>query len=223
MALSAPTSAVAVCNLALSQLKEATRVTQLDPPTSATEETCALWYEQERMALLRQTTWSHSTTRIQLAPSATQPVFGSRKAFDLPDGFIRLVQIQQGEDDGFANFIRADFYSIEGNQILISNLISDSDIVNLRFIFDNKVVASWDPLFINLLAINLAIRMAPNFGTTAQRRMATLLELQDRLNREARAIDSQENPPRRIQRSRFNEARRRSGSNQTNHLINFDR
>lgn len=221
MALAAPNSEVDICNLAATLLREGINVAQLDPPTTDPEKIFNLWYQQERLSTLRQYTWKFAIKRIQLAPSATPPPFGFGQAFDLPNDFVRFIQIHTDSNDELFNYGGHKHYSIEGNQILVSDLIEPTNILNLRYIYDNQDVTTWDPLFVNLFAANLAIRVAPSFGTTAQRRVGVLLDLRASLNREARAVDGQENPVRRVQRSRFNGARRRLSSD-FSHLIFFD-
>lgn len=199
MSLAAPDSEVDICNLALSHLKQRA-ISAIDPPTTQVEELCSIWYHQVRQERLRSHPWNFALDRVQITPDATAPDFGFSHRYLLPSDWLRYI----GRYDDLGNRLDED-YDIEGGYYLFNG--EDAVAINLRYISDFQEVAAMDPLFRGLFAIDLAIVLAPNFSGT-ENRVKTLLEIQKDLNTRATAIDGQERPPRRVQRSKFIDARR---------------
>ncbi len=201
MSFSAPSSEVAICNMALSHLKQKP-IVQIDPPSSQVEEICALWYHQIRQETLRSHSWNFAQKRVQLSPdSSAEPLFGFSHAYLMPSDWIRFL----GRYDGLGTRVGGDDYEIEGRYLLMNG--EDNENINVRYICDYQTVIKMDPLFRGLFAINLAIVLSPNFSGS-ENRVKTLLSIHKELEARATAIDGQERPPRRIQRSKFIEARR---------------
>lgn len=204
MSLSAPDSEVDICNMALSHLKQSS-IAQIDPPSSKVETLCALWYHQIRQETLRSHPWNFAGARVQLTPdSGATPDFGFSHAYALPSDWIRFV----ARCDDLGVLLNAGDYEIEGRYFLFDG--EDNASINLKYITDFQTVIQMDPLFRGLFAINLAIILAPNFSGS-EARVKTLIEIRKDMQPTAAAIDGQERPPRRIQRSRFIQARRGYG------------
>lgn len=201
--MAAPTAAVEICNLALDLLKQ-DAITNIDSPTGGTDVICARWYDHVRRATLRKHPWNFAITRATLAPNATAPAFGYSTAFDVPNDFIRLLTI----GDDYIEDLKGK-YQLEDNQILFSN--ADADSLKIRYIYDFVTVAQMDPLFVDVLAAELALRIAYKVtgSDEAAERIKEHLKL---IAPEAYAIDGQERPPTRIQRSKFLDARRGGSS-----------
>lgn len=197
--MAAPTSAVDVCNLALDLLKQ-DAITSIDAPTGGTDVICARWYDHVRRAVLRKHPWNFAGTRATLAANATAPAFGYSQAYDLPNDFIRLLTIG---DDTLNDLQNA--YQIEDNQLLYS--AADSSSLKIRYVYDFTNVALMDPLFVDVLAAELALRIA--FKVTGSDEAGDKIKEHLKLIApEAYAIDGQERPPIRIQRSKFLDRRR---------------
>lgn len=212
MALPAPQDPVDICNLSLSILNQ-DFVTNIDTPTTETEKLCKKHYAQQRRATLRSHPWNFAIKRVQLAANATAPVFGFSTAYDLPPNFIRFLT--RHTDLGVAvtdGFIEGKDYEIEDGQFLTSNTATNSSALNMRYIFDQETIIKWDPLAIDVLVFNLALKLAPQYKS-APRAINNIKEMLREVKSEAKAIDGQERPPRRIQRSRFIRARRGRSSN----------
>lgn len=202
MSFSAPTSEVAICNLALSHLKQKP-IAQLDPPSSQVETLCANWYHQIRQQTLRCHPWNFASTRIKILPSSTAPVFGFSHQYLLPADWVRYL----GRYDDLGNrIIGCDSdYELEGRYYLMNG--EDNVGINLRYVTDFQTVSKMDALFRGLFAVELAIVLAPNFSG-GEGRVTTLIGLRKDMKAEATAIDGQERPPRRVQTSKFIDARR---------------
>lgn len=208
-------SDVDVCNLALDLLNVSDQVTSIDTPTSSTEETCARWYDHTRRIALRRHPWNFARTRIVLAPNATTPLFGWLSAFDLPSDYIRLTHINEFAID-HDNPVPSSLYTVENNQILIGGLLggSESDELRLVYVRDFKTVTQMDPNFIDYFSSLLAQKMAYKItqsNSTVERTNAIFKDAES----VARTLNGQENPPKRVERSR-NRGVRRSGARVTN-------
>lgn len=199
--MSNPNSAVDVCNLALDLLKQAPITALTGTELSAVAATCVRWYDQTRREVLRKHPWNFAKKRVELTASATDPEFGYTYAFNVPNDFIRLCTI--GDDS--IDDIRTQ-YEVENGQILING---DSNTLKISYIYNCELVSRFDPLFLKCLVLQLAIDLAPRFTTSP----ATKKELKDDLERTipwGTAVDGQERPPKRIERSKFLSRRRGS-------------
>jgi len=199
MSLTAPDSEVDICNMALSHLKQAP-IVSIDPPSTMVEQKCANWYQQIRQETLRSHPWNFAVARVQLTPDAVAPLFEYSHRYELPSDWLRYI----GRYDDFGVLLDGK-YDIEGGFYLFNG--EDDESINLKYVSDFTDVSGMDPLFRGLFAINLAIVIAPNFSGS-EARVATLIKLQSEMRTQATAIDGQERPPRRVQRSKFIDARR---------------
>lgn len=203
MASSAPNSAVDICNLALIELKQAP-IVQLDPATSMAEQVMALSYHQKRRSVLRKHPWNFAIKRIAVTPSSSNvPEFGYSHGYLLPVDFIRLVGVYDSE--GLR--IEPTEYEIEDGKILYDG--EDNTELNIRYVYDHKIVSKFDSLFIDMFVIELAIAVAPRFSGTEQRQQILVKRLES-IASEAKSIDGQEHPPRRGQTSRWLSRRKNS-------------
>lgn len=203
------TSAVDICNLALDFLERAP-ITSIETPSNATEELMARWYDTTRKQALRKHPWNFATKRIQLAPNATAPNFGYSKQFTLPSDYIRIkypaTSVVVGDSP-----LPASAYSVEGNSILIGEASTeDTNILNLVYVSDFETVTKMDANFVMFFAALLASNVAYKV-TQSNQTVQRMQQLVDKYEAEARSMDGQENPPRRIERSRNRSTRRNTG------------
>lgn len=212
--MAAPQSKSAICNLALDYLLQTNEesVSNIDSPTTTTEVICKRWYDEVRRAVLRKHPWNFAKKRVVLTQAATTPAFGYSNAYNLPNDFLRVLTLQNSNT--FDPYFSTD-YEIEGGQILTNG--DTDETLNLSYIWDFTNVGKMDALFIDLLAIELALRMAYKF-TSSSTRAKELFEIRAVKLSEATSIDGQERPPKRVERSRALTARRRLGSNQRSDL-----
>lgn len=203
--MAAPTSAVEICNFALDHLKQKaiTAITGDNLPTPAV--ICARHYDQVRRAVLESHPWNFAIKRIQITPLATAPLFGYSSAYQLPPDFIRLLTIG---DDALGAITPTELYQIEDGQLLTgSEFVTDATgTQNVRYVFDQTNINKFSALFIDIFAIELALRMAYKF-TGLGNRVSQLRSLFQEFSTRAYAIDGQQRPPTRIERSKFRRAR----------------
>ena len=207
-------SEVDICNLSL-DLLNVKPISSIDTPSGATAELCARWYDQTRRQALRRHPWNFAAKRVVLAPNATPPEFGWLNAFDLPSDFIRMMHINEFaiERD---NPVPTSLFTIENDQILIGSLLNGSNSNELRLVYVSNftTVTKMDPSFIDYFSALLAKNMAYKI-TQSNSALQRIDAVMDKAATEAKTLNGQDNPPKRIERSR-NRAIRRSGARATN-------
>ena len=217
MAVTSINSAVGVCSLALAHLKLKPAVS-LETPVSEGEKRCALVYHLLRRKTLRALPWNFAIKRAVLTETLPAPIFGFSHKFALPTDFVRYLS--RYDESGFRlrTVGTESDYELENGFLLLNG--DTGETVNLRYIYDHEDVPAWDPMFIDLLAYEIAIRIGPNFSISGNE-LDRLSRERRELRAEAGAIDGQERPPKRIQRSRLIQARRQ-GPAVAGTFINFD-
>lgn len=203
------TSQTDICNLALDLLNAGT-VQDTETPSTPTEELLNRWYDQSRKKVLREHPWNFAIKRQLLAASSTEPEFGYSVAFPLPADFVRLIQIEDGNGGTFTQ----DDYAVEDGSILLS---TDADSLRLVYIYDISDVTKFDPLFIDLLAHEIALSVAYKV-TASNSNVERVAGLHKQRGAIARAIDGQERPPVRREKSRNITARQMGRTNDTTRI-----
>lgn len=197
------TSPVEICNMALNLLK-APPITSLDDPNNEVERTCVLWYNTTRKQILRQHPWNFAKARTTLSLASEAPAFGYTDKYALPIDFLRLRFIGDELDS-----LQNTDYDLEENRYLLINNGGVTSL-NIGYIKDVDNVSLYDPLFINCLALTLAVNMS--YGVTGKSTVRTdLRNMLNEANIQARAINGQDRPPIRITRSNVIGARRQYG------------
>jgi hypothetical protein len=211
-------SSTDICNLALDLLSAGT-VQDIETPSNATEELLQRWYGLTRKKLLREHPWNFAIRRAQLAASSTAPAFGYNKQYPVPADFVRLLTIN---DSVYTSDVPApsSHYKVENNHILTSNLFADASVLNITYVSDFTTVSQMDPLFVDLLAYEIAVGVAYKLAESQAnvQRVAEILRQKSAL---AKAVDGQEDPPRVIERSRSRHVRRNNHANVDSHRIKF--
>lgn len=191
---------VDICNLALDHLN-VSPITTITNPTDKVGKVLDRWYDNTRRATLRFHTWNFAMKRASIAKLVTTPEFGYAYEYQLPADYLRIVEVGDGN-------IYTD-YGIETGKLLIDETSSDG--LDIRYVFDNTNVDKYDPLFVELIALELAhnicFALTGNVVLKRELRMA-----RDEKRREALGVDGQERKPRRKERSRFKEARIKYGN-----------
>jgi hypothetical protein len=209
------TSETDIGNLALDLLSAGT-VGNIVTPSTPTESLLERWYDQCRQKVLREHPWNFATKRAVLAASSVDPAFGGGKAFPIPNDFMRLMSVH---DDG-GNFIAPDRYTIEhvGSQRCIIMQAEDTGTLRIKYVFDIKDVSRFDPLFVHLLAHEIALAIA--FKVTESNGAVERVEaIRKGMASLSKAIDGQESPPRLVRRSNSLKARRNLSETRTDRII----
>jgi hypothetical protein len=148
-------------------------------------------YENVRDFVLRQHCWSCATRRATLALSAVAPEWGFANAYQLPTGYLRLVEIECNKSE----------YAIEEDKLL-----SDGSPMRIVYIFRLTDVAKMDPLLQQAIAAMLAAELSI---AIVQNRdlMRMLFQLYKDKVEEAKTVDVVEGPIETAEMSTWLEAR----------------
>jgi hypothetical protein len=197
--MTAPTNKTDIANLALDRIG-GLLIGSLDPPTTEQEIFIARHYELDKQILLRSYQWSFAKKRITISRSGT-PAFEYSDEYSMPHDYIRFLSIEN-----YTEMPGSSTYAIEGNKILLNN--SGAPSLNIIYISNTDAVTFFDPLFVNLLVLKLAYKLAPRQTVDEKLVQGIRAELKDE-EPKAISITSQERPPRKKQISRYLRAHRR--------------
>ncbi len=187
------TTKTGVANLTATLLK-VEEVTSIDPADKGSKfaRLANRWMDTVRREVLREHIWNCALKRQQLPADGTDPTFGYSKRFLLPADYIRVATL--GDEDNPETD-----YKIEAGY-LHCNLTAPID---LRFIFDQTDVSTWDADLLMCVAAKLAHRLA--YSMTGNRSMVDEMKMEyAQALSDAKGIDGQESPPtHKVQRSRW--------------------
>ncbi len=140
--------------------------------------------------------------------------FGYADAYQLPSNYLKLHFIG---NDSIRNY-KGD-YEYEGDRLLLNN--STSLTLDIGYIRNITDVTKFDPLFVILLAAEMADNMAYKWtlkNTVIQR----LEQVLTNRRAEAKAVNGQDRPPKRIQKSRWTSARSKLSTSVADKFTRFD-
>lgn len=175
-------SVVGICNSALLKIGATTIQSLTEGTRNATA--CAQAYEPVRDRLLRAHPWAFAATRAELPALADAPAFGPALAYQLPVDFVRLLRPDEREN---FNDLRR---KIEDGKILTDEAAP----LHIRYVKRVTDPNAMDPLFREVLAVELAIDIAEPITQSNTKRAALLAE-RARLIAEARKAQAFEAPP----------------------------
>lgn len=167
-------SEVGICNRALQKLG-AKRITSLTQD-SVNARACNTAYAVCRDAELRDHPWNFAIHRDQLAADATAPVFGRANAYNLPEGFLRLLPLYP-ED----NFVDLDWI-IENGQIITD----DGAPLEIRFIKQETDPNKFDSLFQEALAARIALELCEELTQSNEKKNQLRQDYNDIIKRAKR-------------------------------------
>ena len=174
-------SETSICNMALSDIG-AKRINDFDTDSSDQAIQCKLHYEPTRDALIRSHWWRFATTRATLSQDTTDPPFEYDNQFILPTDFLRMKSVYENR---FSNE-NIHSYALEGDRFL-----TNDSTVQIRYIKKVEDPGKFDPLFVQVLAKQLALQLTSLTGANPKIRERLTTEL-TQLMRAVKAMDSQE-------------------------------
>lgn len=146
-------SQVDICNRALTKLGAA-RITSLSD-SSKQARALAACYDTVRKSELAKRYWNFALARTSLAALGTDPDWGFARKFQLPNDYLKLMQVNDiYVAPGLADYRQSDDspWAIEGQAIL-----TDFDApLKVRYVRDVTDTGIFHPLFVELLAAKLA-------------------------------------------------------------------
>jgi hypothetical protein len=135
-------SETSIANMALARIG-AKRLTNIDTDASQEATQALLHYAQTRDALLRSHWWRFAIARATLSEDVDAPDFEYDHQYTLPADYLRGI----GLYDTTATF------EIEGQ-----HLLTDDDTVELKYVQRLTDPTKFDPLFVEVLVLELAIK-----------------------------------------------------------------
>ena len=177
-----------ICNLALSEIG-AKLVSNYEEDSTEEARACRLHFRQTRDALLRRHQWNFAQVRADLSELTDAPVSDWDSAWQIPADCVRVISLPSDSP-----YKPHQEFAVEGRSILVRGL----DEVTLLYISSAVPVTSWDPLFVDALALSLAVKLAKSLAhdvAMAQAAAASLaqLALPAAFTADARETQSNEN------------------------------
>ena len=172
-----------ICNIALSDIG-AQGIADLDSDSSTPAIQCRLHFEPTRDALIRSHYWRFAAARQSLSQDTVDPDFQFDSQFILPVDFMYLKSVF-GDNESFNENTRITF-AIEGQRLL-----TNEDSVDIRYIRKVTDPTEFDPLFVQVFAKQLALKLVSLAGANSKIRESLKDDLK-RLMPQVRALDRQE-------------------------------
>ncbi len=166
------TTKIDICNQALS-LIGADSITSFDDKTSIAKRMKGM-YDTSRKALLRLHPFNFATKRIKLSPLTQKPDFGYEYQYQLPNDLIRIISA-----------------STENYVLETDKLLTDSEKLELIYVFDNTNEETFDSLFIECLILYLASKAAKPITGSQGAGESFYIQCQD-LIKQLKAVQAQE-------------------------------
>lgn len=170
------TSSVSICSNALIRLGDSPISAFTDPSKRATA--CANLYPETRDAILRSHPWNCATKRVVLAPLVDAPAFDYLYQFQLPDDWLRSIQIGQ-----LGCPLK---YTIEGQRIL-ANVAA----LQLVYIYRNTNEQSWDPALVDVITAAMTAALAYPITQSASMQQAMQAQFINTF-KQAKAVNGQD-------------------------------
>lgn len=171
-------SDVEICNRALDAIGSEIIVSFTDGTRASG--LCSRYYSQIRDDVLRSHPWNCASKRAALAASPTAPSWGFDYAYPLPSDCLRVISVEDENDDGGA-------WQVEAGSI-ITDL---SGPLYIRYIYRVTEAGLLDPMLVSVIAARMAAELAQPLTGSAPIRQAMMKEYLERL-RAARSADGQE-------------------------------
>ena len=178
-------SVTKICNLSLSDIGSK-RINNYEDVTENSPQAimCRLHYEPTRDALLRSHWWRFASSRAVLSQDVTDPDGDEwDNQFILPNDFLAMKSIYENRfsDENLRN------YALEGQRLLTNE--SEMSIRYIRRVTD---VTEFDPLFVQVLELQLALKLITGLAKTNPKLKESIKNDLKLLMPSVKALDSQE-------------------------------
>jgi len=174
MAIESPDSELDICNMTLNRVGEtAITAIELTANTDPRVIACTAHYPQTRDALLRSHLWRFAKARAELE-AADAVDFEWAYAFTLPDDFLREKSVYEDNQSIHKNTVYS--YELEGD-----TLLTNESSCKLRYIKQVTDVTLFDPLFIEVFVLQLALKIVYPIAGVGSAGRALAAEIKDEL------------------------------------------
>lgn len=158
-------TATDICNIALRRIGSE-RLNDLYTDVSHVATVARDIYDEARRDCLNLHNWNFASKRAALTVSTTAPAFGWDYAYPLPDDFIRMISVHPYDDETATVEYRLEFQESD-DRVLVTN----SNQIFVRYVFDLEDVSAFSAAFRDVLAFRLAREFAaaiPQSSSTAE-------------------------------------------------------
>lgn len=194
-------SAVSICSNALLMLGSHT-IASFDEATDRARQ-CSNLYPTVRDYVLAAHPWNCCIKRVSLNADVAVPAFDWALQYTLPTDFVRILQV--GEHGSEVP------YNLEFGDDGSKKLLMDSKPLKLRYVFSNTNEVTWTPLLV--MSVTLAMRQVLAYPITQSTSLEQLIsQAIAPMLKQARAIDSTDQPPDTLGDFRLLNSRYGSGS-----------
>ncbi len=171
-----------IVNMALGRIG-GKQLTALDTDATFEAVQCRLHYDQTRDSLLRSYKWRFALARQYLQMDDKVPDFEWAYQFLLPQDFLRTLPVYDDRSvDPSHDTIST--YAIEGDKLL-----TDEGDVALRYVRRVENVDEFDPLFVEALVLQLALKLIPALaGANAPNLTAEIRSEFEEMNAKGRLV-----------------------------------
>lgn len=177
-------SETSLCNMSLGRIG-AKRINDIGDAADTKPEAvqCRLHYEQTRDALLRSHWWRFASARATLARDVPTPDFEWDYQFSLPNNFLRMKKPYEGYSSAYPLIYT---YELEGKKLL-----TNETTMEIKYIRKVTDVTEFDPLFVEVLILALAIKLSMPLSKDNKMRTELKEEIKS-LMKDVRTVDFQE-------------------------------
>ena len=172
-----------ICNATLARIG-ANRINNIDTDTSPEAIQCRTHYEMTRDALIRFHWWRFASGRKTLSQDTTDPTGDEwDNQFILPNDFLAMKSIYENRfsDENYRS------YALEGQRLL-----TNESTMEIRYIKKVTDVTEFDPLFVEVLVLQLALKLVPALAKTDPKLKADIKDDLKLLMPSVLALDGQE-------------------------------
>lgn len=192
--MSRPSSDVAICNLALDQLKESS-ITIISTPVTKVEELCARWYDLIRQSVLTSYNWNFALLSAAISRGGTPTISDYPDYYAFPNNYLKLRAIGDPQRP-----LSQETYEIQGNYLLYNG--GGEATLDIWYTKDETTVSLYPALFIKLLSEELALVLGKKL-TARPSILAEIRKDREETRRLARSADGQIRPPSRYESSKI--------------------
>lgn len=159
------TSAVAICNLALSFLGDSATVASIDPPEQSTQaRMCAIYYPIAKQAMLELFDWSFATEKKSLAKLSEDALPEWQGVYAMPAGCLRIIRIRPSSEHVMFPNWRYPIFEIEppdaDYELIGRRIYTNAENPVATYITSEVTEGSFSPTFVTAFAYYLAMEIA---------------------------------------------------------------
>jgi hypothetical protein len=190
-----PSTPTAIFNLALSYLFQKPVNDIETSPQTIIEQIGQQWYDVRRQATLMSYAPNFAIKGAAIARTGTPTVQQYPDQYAFNNDYLKLVSLYNRWHS-----LQMYDYQLQERDIMISNGGASS--LDVWYVSDIKTLSKYPATFTTLLAADLAVHTGP-FITKLPAAIQNAKDMFDRAHKAAIAANGQEQPPRRVQRSKI--------------------